>query len=280
VGFEFKFNERTDMLPVLDGYLATEFAKTFSTALEIGVYKGGWLLTLASNNSKIQMIGIDPYPNLKTIKESFIEYRDQIGLKNRLHLYPSFSDLLTSEHNSITYDIIHLDGEHSQTQVTKDLTNLYPLLKQSGMLVIDDIFYHSYPGVTAAAFRFIDENKFTPFLFTEKKIYICNRNFYREYYEKSKSILNELKINYEESENLNSKTSYAQSNSIFGSNIIITSEKPTRKEIVNMLKIMNLKLPFVRNIKIIFANLLPPAFLATIRFSRTKLKTFQSNLKN
>jgi hypothetical protein len=265
VGFKFKFNERTVMLPVLDGYLATEFAKTFSTALEIGVYKGGWLLTLTSNNPKILTIGIDPYPNLETIKESFLDYLDRVGLKQRVYLYSSFSDLLTSKHNSVTYDMIHLDGEHSQTQVSQDLTNLLPLLKRNSILIIDDIFYHSYPGVTAAAFRFIDENKLAPFLLTEKKIYICHRDLYEEYYGTTISILNSLKINYEESESLNSETSYVQSNSIFGFNMIITSEKPTRKEIINMLKIINLRLPFLINIKSIFRNFLPPVLLSMLR---------------
>jgi len=271
VGFKFKFDERTAMLPVLDGYLATEFSKTFSTALEIGVYKGGWLLTLASNNSKILTIGIDPYPNLQIIKESLMNYIGQIGLKQQVYLYSSFSDLSTSKHNSVAYDMIHLDGEHSQSQVTQDLVNLIPLLKQNGILIIDDIFYHSYPGVTAAAFRFIDENKLAPFLLTEKKIYVCHRNLYEEYYESTISILNSLKINYEESENSNSKTSYTQSNSIFGFNMIITSEKPTRREIMNMLKTINLKLPFLKNVKSVCRSFLPPELLAALISLKAKL---------
>jgi len=276
MGFKFKFDERTDMLPVLDGYLATEFAKTFSTALEIGVYKGGWLLTLTSNNPKILMIGIDPYPNLEIIKESLMNYLDKFGLKQRVHLYSSFSDLLNSKHNLITYDMIHLDGEHSQTQVTQDLTNLRPLLSQNGILIIDDIFYHSYPGVTAAAFLFIDENNLAPFLLTEKKIYICHRNLYEEYYKSTIAILKSLKINYEESEKPNSETSYFQSNSIFGFNMIITSEKPTRKEIINMLKAINLKLPFLKNIKEIFRDFSPPVLLVILRYSKAKLEFFRS----
>jgi len=269
--FNFNFNERTAMLPVLDAYLATQFAKNFTAALEIGVYKGGWLLTLIDNNSSIITIGIDPYPNLEIIRKSFTNECDRLDLKERLCLYSSFNELLNSKNNLVTYDIIHLDGEHSQSQVNQDLKDLLPLFKENGILIIDDIFYHSYPGVTAAAFSFIKDNKLSPFLFTEKKIYICKPSFYTQYYEKTISILNSIEINYEENEKLNSEASYAQSNSIFGYNLIITPEKLKSKEIVNMLKVMNLDLPLSIKIKNIFRNLLPPKLLELVQFLKAKL---------
>jgi hypothetical protein len=76
--------------------------------------------------------------------------------------------LLESQNNDVTYDVIHCDGEHSQSQVYSDLKNSLPLLKNTGLIIIDDIFYHSYPGVTAVAFDFIREYKLSPFLFTQK----------------------------------------------------------------------------------------------------------------
>lgn len=276
--FIFEFSDRTDMLPLLDGYIATELAKSFSAALEIGVYKGGWLLTLANNKSSLLTIGIDPYPNLEKIRESLIDYRDKHGLKDRLYLYKSFNELLESQHNSVSFDMIHIDGEHSQSQVSKDLRNLLPKLKEHGILIIDDIFYHSYPGVTAAAFSFIEHNNFTPFLFTEKKIYICNPNHYEEYYKKTISILSSLKINYEESENLNSQICYPQSNAIFGSNLIITPEKMKQGDFLSMLKEMNLKLPLRIRIKSGLKNLLPPKLFELLQFSKAKLKQHKSFL--
>ena len=276
----FEFSDRTAMLPLLDGYIATNLAKSFSAALEIGVYKGGWLLTLANNKSSLLTIGIDPYPNLGTIRESLIDYRDKLGLNDRFYLYKNFNELQNSKHNLVSFDMIHLDGEHSQSQVNEDLINLQPKLKEHGILIIDDIFYHSYPGVTAAAFRFIEDNNYTPFLFTEKKIYICNPNYYEEYYRKTISILNSLKINYEESETLNSQTSYAQSNALFGSNLIITPEKMKRKEFLRMLKEMNLKLPLGIRMKSGFKNLLPPKFFELLQISKAKLKRHKSIFGN
>ena len=270
--FKFKFDERTAMLPVLDGYLATEFARTFTAALEIGVYKGGWLTTLASNNSSILSIGIDPYPNLEVIKKSLIEYRNKNGLKDRLFIYSSINELLNSTHNQITYDMIHLDGEHSQSGVSRDLQALHPLLNNNGVLIIDDIFYHSYPGVTAAAFSFIEKNSLTPFLLTEKKLYICNHRYYKEYYTKAISAINVLRIKYEESQNLSSKVPYIQSNSIFGSNLIITSEKLSRRENASVLKVINHRLPLATSIKNTFRIFTPPILLELFQFFKARLK--------
>jgi hypothetical protein len=275
--FTFDFSDRTDMLPLLDGYIATELANSFSAALEIGVYKGGFLLTLVKNNPSLLTIGIDPYPNLLKIRESLIDYRDKLGLKDRLYLYLSFDELTQSKHNSVLFDMIHIDGLHSESQVNKDLMNVLPKLKEHSILIIDDIFYHSYPGVTAAAFSFIEHNNFTPFLFTEKKIYICNPNYYEEYYKKTISIFSRLKINYEENENLNSQIRYPQSNAIHGSNIIITSEMK-QGDFLGTLKEMNLKLPLRIRIKSGLKNLLPPKLFELLQFSKAKLKQHKSFL--
>jgi hypothetical protein len=58
--------------------------------------------------------------------------------------------------------------------------------------------------------------------------------------------------------------------------MIITSEKPTRKEIINMLKAINLKLPFLKNIKEIFRDFSPPVLLVILRYSKAKLEFFRS----
>jgi hypothetical protein len=65
------------MLLLLDAYMSSQLAKNYNTALEIGVYKGAWLFNLLTNIQNIFTVGIDPYPNLEKIRESFIE-RNQI----------------------------------------------------------------------------------------------------------------------------------------------------------------------------------------------------------
>ncbi len=271
--FEYDFNERTLLLPPLDGYLSTKLLKNHNAVLEIGVYKGGWLFNILNNVPNIIAIGIDPYPNLKEIRQSFIEERDRLGYKKSLHLYASFSDLLESQNNDITYDVIHCDGEHSQSQVYSDLKNSLPLLKNTGLIIIDDIFYHSYPGVTAAAFDFIREYKLSPFLFTQKKLYICNPIHLDYYYKKTISILNSINVSFEENKKPSSAISYFQSNSIFGYDLIITAETPTNKEYKKLLSILNLNLPLALKSKNIIKGYSPPIILEFCQFLRKKINS-------
>ena len=214
-----------------------------------------------NNIPNIFTVGIDPYPNLEKIKESFIDELDRLGFKENLVLFSSLKKLSNSEYSSLTYDIIHCDGEHSQSQVKQDLENVLPMLKENGILIIDDIFYHSYPGVTAATFDFIRGHKLSPFLFTEKKLYICHPIYLEHYYEKTISILNYLNINFEENKKTGSAIPYFQSNSIFGHNLIITSETPTRKAFKTLLKSLNIKEPLALRAKNSIKLYLPPKIL-------------------
>ena len=242
---KYNFNEQTTMLPLLDAYLAMCFSEKYPTALEVGVYKGGWLFTLLDNNPNIFIVGIDPYPNLEVIKKTFINEISERKLSDRAQLYSSFNDLSNSGHKNLTYGIIHIDGEHSESQVRRDLDSALPLLEKEGLLIIDDIFYHSYPGVTAATFSFILENKLSPFLFTGKKLYVCYSNNYETYYKSTISFLKLSNTSYEESLKAQFGTSYKQSNAIFGYDLIITSSNPTRIEISNLNKTLGVNLPCV-----------------------------------
>jgi len=267
--FKFEFNERTSLLPILDAYLCTQF-ENIKSVLEIGVYKGGYLFNIIGNNPKVLAVGIDPFPNLQDIKKNFLKERDSRGYEKSIFLYSSFEEFCESEHKKITFDLIHCDGEHSEFQVIQDLKNALPLLNEKGILVIDDIFYHSYPGVTSAAFSFINEFKLSPFLFTQKKIYVCKSTYYEYYYKKAALILKKANVNFEESEKFYSVNSYPQSNSIFGYNLIITSDNQSRNDSKKFLKTLNLKMPFKSRAKILIKAYLPPALLELFIWFKSK----------
>lgn len=267
--FKYNFTENTKLLPLLDAYICVELAKKFSTALEVGVYRGGWLFTLKQNIPQMFLIGIDPYPKLTNIKKLFISERNQLGYKETMHLYSNFSKLLESEHQHLRYDVIHVDGEHSQLQVENDLNNCYELLNKKGILIIDDIFYHSYPGVTVAFFSFLKNTKMAPFLFTSKKVYCCNSEFYEHYYRKALNILKSLDIDFEVDNQLN-KVSYSQSNSINGYSILVLPEHFPSHQQKMLLKNLSLKLPFRLEIKELLRILFPPILLAFVKLARQK----------
>lgn len=256
--YKFDFSDRTALLPLLDAYLSCKLSKNFHSALEIGVYKGGWLLNLIDNVPDILTVGIDPYPNLDQVKQNFISECVSRGLNDSINLYSSFDELRSSDHRLLKFDIIHCDGEHSQSQASFDLNNSLIFLDEAGILIIDDIFYHSYPGVTAAAFSFIGQHRLSPFLFTQKKLYVCNPKYYEYYYAKAFSILSALQVNFEVSETEDPKQSYRQSNSLFGYNLIITSEQPHRTEFNRLCRNLEIRIPVFIMLKNYAKAWMPP----------------------
>jgi predicted O-methyltransferase YrrM len=44
---------------------------------------------------------------------------------------------------SITFDLIHIDGNHDTALVMQDVENYLPLLKQEGFIVMDDVSWES-----------------------------------------------------------------------------------------------------------------------------------------
>jgi hypothetical protein len=268
---KYNFNERTSMLPLLDAYLAISFAEKFRTALEVGVYKGWWIFTLLDNNPNIFIVGIDPYPNLEVIRKTLIDDISTHKFSDRVQLHSSFHDLSIGDYKNLTYGMIHIDGEHSESQVLRDLGNALPLLEKDGILIVDDIFYHSYPGVTAATFSFIRDKKLSPFLFTEKKMYFCNPDYYKIYYKSTLSFLKLSKTSYEETLNAQIGTSYKQSNAIFGHELIITPSNPTRIETKNLNKTLGVKLPLVSRFKNAIRFLTPPGLLEMFKILKAKV---------
>jgi hypothetical protein len=125
--------------------------------------------------------------------------------------------------------------------------------------------------VTAATFSFILENKLSPFLFTEKKLYVCYSNNYETYYKSTISFLKLSNTSYEESLKAQFGTSYKQSNAIFGYDLIITSSNTTRLEISNLNNTLGVKLPFVLKIKNAIKYLTPSGLLEIFKFLKAKV---------
>jgi len=134
--------------------------------VEIGVYKGSSLLyfaeALQKTNGKI--IGIDPYkldslrneiPN-KQVNEYFYDvlFKEQKTLDN---IYSNLSKIL--EDNNLgelitlvreksenyyqniekeSIDVLHIDGNHDEEYVTKDIINYLPPVKKGGYIIMDD----------------------------------------------------------------------------------------------------------------------------------------------
>lgn len=137
--------------------------------LEVGVWKGAWTSVLLSNYPRSRVVGVDPYPGLETIRTGMLERLDGLGMKERFELFSSFSEVP----DDLRFDLIHIDGEHSEEATLRDLNCAKHRLKTDGVIIVDDFRHMWFPGVASALFRFCNKNDFRLFLTSANKAYIA-----------------------------------------------------------------------------------------------------------
>jgi hypothetical protein len=118
-------------------------------SLEIGVFEGRtayWLLTNVLTHAEASHYGVDPYhyDNRVDLKPVFhMKARDRARLlanrsfgKFRLD-ERRFAEAARDLPNSF-FDFIYVDGEHTAFACLQDMVNAWPLLKENGLMVVDD----------------------------------------------------------------------------------------------------------------------------------------------
>ena len=217
--FSWHWNDMVEWLPIQDAVISHYLAPKSSSVLEVGTWKGGWAISMAENDRKRKIVCVDPYPNLHAIREQFLVNAESRAA-GQIILFDTLDEAL--EDPNTNFDLIHIDGEHSQSALSRDLGKCVPRLSAGGILVIDDIFYHSFPGVTAATFSTLEVQELSAFLFSEKKLYVCQKEYYQDYYNKARILLISKFIPFEEDQLITGeKSSYLQSNSIHGFSLLI-----------------------------------------------------------
>lgn len=264
--FIWKWEEINEWLPIQDAALSSYLAPEGSDVLEIGTWKGGWAISMAENDRSKKICCVDPYPNLVNVRDQFLRNVD-LRAKNQIKLFSNLGELRKAEVKE--FQVIHVDGEHTQSAVERDLQQCIPLLAKNGLLIIDDIFYHSFPGVTAAAFSALSDSGLSPFMFTNKKLYVCQNSSYKEFYQRAKEALRNLSIDFEEDQRITHEaSSYMQSNSLNGFSLLITTDEGRIPRKFLRAVGVSRKIDF----KMIGKAVLPPFLLDTYKQMRKLLK--------
>jgi hypothetical protein len=139
-------------------------------SVDIGVYRGRSLfpLALAHKNSGGKAYGVDPWeasesrhfdrPDLQEELDRFSRetdfeslyssteaLRSKLGLEQHCELLRFRSDVAICyfEDNDISFDLVHIDGNHDTAIVMSDLGLYAPRLRKGGFLVMDDISWDS-----------------------------------------------------------------------------------------------------------------------------------------
>ena len=264
--FIWRWEDINEWLPIQDAVIANGLSPNCARILEVGTWKGGWAISMAENDRSRKIFCVDPYPNLNHVRDRFLQAVSDRA-PGQIVLFPDLDSALSEQ--ELALDVIHIDGEHSQEAVYGDLSRSISCLAPGGLLIIDDVFYHSFPGVTAAAFKAIEKFELSPFLFTEKKLYVCHKAYYDDFYSKAKMLLNLLVLEYEEDQFLTGETSsYLQRNAINGySLLILTSDKVLTKDFYKALKIRKRF-----DLKEIARSVLPPILFRSLKHIKPLFK--------
>jgi predicted O-methyltransferase YrrM len=148
--------------------------------VEIGVYKGSSLLSFAEalEQQGGRVVGIDPW-NFELSKNEIPDKALENYIYNELlegqssfdYFFNNLTTIINENNLSTTVslirkpaekafrefeiesiDILHIDGNHDEVNVSKDIILYLPLVKKGGYIIMDD---SCWPGVAAAISKFL-----------------------------------------------------------------------------------------------------------------------------
>lgn len=265
----FELGEMVEWLHPYDAFFSMNLLVDSGGGIcEVGVYKGGYLITMLKNIPRINAVAIDPYPGLNSIKETFFNNLLSHGLKDRVRHFAHYDSL---KENS--FDLIHIDGEHSESAVTKDLYFAQNNLAKRGIIVVDDIWHPLFPGVVSATFKFVHESKFVPFLSTRQKMYICTESEYEYFFSQASELLQKFNIPHSSGWKKGSRihpggrATFDQSNAIKGFPQLVVDSRSKSEQLI----ILDMASEAMRVPKRVLKQLLPPLLLSVLKKLATKV---------
>lgn len=138
--------------------------------MEVGLWQGGWSLHVAKNAGIPSVTAIDPYPGLEAVRAKTMDRFASTGI--HLDLFRSWSEC----GKEVTFDVVHVDGEHSEESALKDLTEASSHLSAGGIIIVDDWLQPAFLGVNSAVHRFLSARAFRIVLTTEWKAYLASES--------------------------------------------------------------------------------------------------------
>lgn len=144
----------TSFLYMFDRLRITEMPNV--SYLEVGTFEGASAFWVYENTAKSNILTIDIYEqktflaNKRICEEEFGMISQVVG--DSLDVLPK----LVLEKQK--FNVIYVDANHDYENVLSDLKNAENLLKDDGILIIDDYSENHWPGVFKAVDEWIDES--------------------------------------------------------------------------------------------------------------------------
>ncbi|HEX8166858.1 MAG TPA: class I SAM-dependent methyltransferase [Beijerinckiaceae bacterium] len=157
--------------------------------LEIGVWTGIGLSAMGMRAAPDEKIaGIDLYIQRDKVRDNYEALTgrsfETLRFFERSSLAVRKAGTLQAEHGSFRW--IHIDGEHSFDAVCNDLEFAMDLMKDEGIVVVDDFFNLGSAGITEAVYFMLGRHphRLRMFLAGMNKAYLASPRhfgFYRSY---------------------------------------------------------------------------------------------------
>jgi predicted O-methyltransferase YrrM len=147
--------------------VATRFGQG-PRVMEVGLWRGGWTLHVAMNLGISRGTAIDPYLGLEEIRNTTLNRFERLEIALDLH------ESWDSCERTSRFDLIHIDGEHSEAAALHDLRESVQRLSPGGVIIVDDWLQPDFIGVNSAVHRFLSEADFRIVLTTEWKAYLTS----------------------------------------------------------------------------------------------------------
>tara|TARA_B100000989_G_scaffold296825_1_gene280913 strand:- start:678 stop:1487 length:810 start_codon:yes stop_codon:yes gene_type:complete len=160
-------------------HLFASFENSANNILEIGTLDGEFTKYLSNIFPESKIYTIDLNQNDETFKNTydrnskeklnkFLQIRKE-NLKNENIIFKEIDSFnLMSEFKDIKFDIIWIDGDHLNPQVTLDIFSAYYLVKQNGLIICDDIIQNNYKT------EYVNNDSFKTLNFFQKKNLFSN----------------------------------------------------------------------------------------------------------
>lgn len=164
---------------------------------ELGAFEGRFFIALAKSlRDGERALGIDTFewPNPQVLDRFEANcVRQGVPAEKRI-TWKADSNKMTSEELLAKLDgervrLIHVDGEHTQAALTKDLALATAVIRDGGVIVLDDMLHPGYPTLMVAVQAYLERHPEMTVLciidresiFAATKFILCQKTWFKKY---------------------------------------------------------------------------------------------------
>jgi len=142
--YQFTEDWFTSRIPTWKVHLKSLAGRPALRALEIGVHEGRsslWLLENILTEPDARLVCIDEYRHKIPVEPRFRANLKTSGHEAKVEVHVGRSEEILPHLPPQSFDLAHLDGSHLAPQVLADAQLTWPLVKDGGLMILDDYLW-------------------------------------------------------------------------------------------------------------------------------------------